>query len=275
MVYDGHVHTPFCPHGTADPFEEYIEKAISLGLKGMTFTEHAPLPYGFTDPTPEQDSGMKSEELLPYFETLKQLQSKYKHQITINIGLEVDYIEEFERETRELLDEWGDYLDDAILSVHFLKNNEKYFCLDFSPEMFEELAEEAGSISKVYEAYYKTVEKAILSDLGVNKPKRIGHLTLIRKFQKKFPVEKTYEETVVHLLDLMKRKHYELDYNGAGFSKPLCKEPYPPAWVINEAVKRNIPLIYGSDAHSVKGMAQGFQQLYLANATTSPSLLKG
>ena len=44
MKRDGHIHTPFCPHGTKDSFEEYIEKALSLGFKEISFTEHAPLP---------------------------------------------------------------------------------------------------------------------------------------------------------------------------------------------------------------------------------------
>ena len=40
------------------PFEEYIEKALSLGIKEISFTEHAPLPEGFMDTTPEKDSAM-------------------------------------------------------------------------------------------------------------------------------------------------------------------------------------------------------------------------
>ena len=28
MKKDGHIHTPFCPHGSTDSFEQYIEKAI-------------------------------------------------------------------------------------------------------------------------------------------------------------------------------------------------------------------------------------------------------
>lgn len=29
---DGHIHTPYCPHGTDDSFEEYVQKAIQVGL---------------------------------------------------------------------------------------------------------------------------------------------------------------------------------------------------------------------------------------------------
>ena len=44
MKRDGHIHTPFCPHGTTDSFETYIEKAIANNFTEITFTEHAPLP---------------------------------------------------------------------------------------------------------------------------------------------------------------------------------------------------------------------------------------
>ena len=55
MKKDGHVHTPFCPHGSKDHFEEYIEKALALGFKEISFTEHAPLPEGFIDTTPTKE----------------------------------------------------------------------------------------------------------------------------------------------------------------------------------------------------------------------------
>jgi len=39
-IKDGHVHSPYCPHGSKDSFELYIESALKLGLKEITFTEH-------------------------------------------------------------------------------------------------------------------------------------------------------------------------------------------------------------------------------------------
>ena len=49
----------------------------------------------------------------------------YKGKIKINCGLEIDYIEGFESEIKETLNQIGSKLDDAILSVHFLKNKSK------------------------------------------------------------------------------------------------------------------------------------------------------
>lgn len=41
LKQDAHLHTPFCPHGTLDPFHSYIEKAMKKGFDSITFTEHA------------------------------------------------------------------------------------------------------------------------------------------------------------------------------------------------------------------------------------------
>ena len=93
LNYDGHIHTPFCPHGSDDPFEAYIERAIALGLTGITFTEHAPLPPSFNDPTPEQDSAMDRHDLPAYITILNKLKEKYNDKIAIHIGLELYYID--------------------------------------------------------------------------------------------------------------------------------------------------------------------------------------
>lgn len=261
MQKDGHVHTPFCPHGTKDKFEEYIEKAISLGIKEISFTEHAPLPEGFVDSTPAQDSGMKIEELDDYFNAIYRLKEKYKEKIIINCGLEVDYIEGFEKETAAFLNQYGDKLDDGILSVHFLQHGDSYDCLDYSPDFFENMIKKYGSIQGIYQNYFRTLLKSVRADLGSHKPRRIGHITLVRKFYRKFPTNYNYYAEVREILREIKIQGYELDYNGAGMNKPLCRETYPSPAIAKEAMMLGIPLVYGSDAHQVKELKQGYDDL--------------
>jgi histidinol-phosphatase (PHP family) len=254
---DGHIHSPYCPHGTKDSFKDYVEKAIVLGFDEISFTEHAPLPEGFIDPTPLQDSSMKLADLYDYFRDIEDLKKEYLGQIKINCGLEVDYIEGFEAEIRQFLDRVGPQLDDAILSVHFLKHEKGYDCMDYSPEVFEHLVSIFGSVETVHRKYYQTVIKSVKADLGPYKPKRIGHITLANKFKKKFPTSAIFEKEIFELLTAVKENGYELDYNGAGTAKPLCREPYPPKWIAEKAIAMNIPLVYGSDAHQAKELAQG------------------
>ncbi|MDF0726439.1 histidinol-phosphatase HisJ [Cytobacillus sp. S13-E01] len=261
MKTDGHIHTPFCPHGTSDLFEEYISEAISRGFDEISFTEHAPLPENFIDPTPDKDSGMDSTRLLEYFSILEKFKKDYASKIKINIGLEIDYIEGYESETKTFLTRYGALLDDTILSVHFLKREDKYYCLDFSPEHFGEMVDIFGSTNAIYEKYFDTLIKSINADLGLYKPKRIGHMTLVHKFQKRFPCSRSFKNEILSALADIKKNNLQIDYNGAGIKKPLCGETYPSAWIINEAAKQKIPLIYGSDAHSVKDLEQGFEYI--------------
>ncbi|WP_096189741.1 histidinol-phosphatase HisJ [Evansella halocellulosilytica] len=261
-IYDGHIHTPFCPHGTNDTFEQYVERAIELGYTEMTFTEHAPLPEKFTDPVPTMDSAMQRKDLARYFQSITKLKEKYHHVIKINAGLELDYIEGFEEETKQFLNEWGNLLDDSILSVHFLRlPNNQYVCLDYSPDCFKYIIEKLGSTSEVYKLYYDTLKKSIVSDLGLYKPKRIGHITLIRKFQKKFPRSMDDSTLIEEILAEMKNERLSLDVNCAGLFKPDCKETYPPESWIEKAKIFGIPLVYGSDAHHSKGLGQGLEKI--------------
>jgi histidinol-phosphatase (PHP family) len=273
MIHDGHIHTPFCPHGTKDSLHQYCEAAIQHQISGITFTEHAPLPHSFFDPTPQKDSGMAWRDLQSYFNEVRAVQAQYKGHLNIYVGLEVDFIEGYEKETTDFLNEYGTLLDDSILSVHFLKVDSEYLCIDYSPDVFKQAADILGSFEAVYKLYYQTVLKSIQADLGPNKPNRIGHLTLVRKFHKRFPVSNRFSTDISLLLTEIKKKGYELDYNGAGFVKPLCKEPYPYTEVINEAIKLHIPLVYGSDAHQVSQLLSGFEELSEKAVLTKPKQL--
>ena len=85
---DGHVHSPYCLHGSKDSFQTYIEKAIASGIEEISFTEHFPLPNGFEDPVKEKDSSMDLESLEKYINELKIIKTFYAGVIKINIGVE-------------------------------------------------------------------------------------------------------------------------------------------------------------------------------------------
>ena len=238
---DAHIHTQYCPHGTNDTIENYIKKAIKLGFKDITFTEHAPLPTNFVDPTPEKDSGMDPHKLISYLDELNTLKEQYKENIHIRIGFEVDYIVGYETETTSFLNIVGPQIDDAILSVHFLKYNDEYTCIDYSEDTFLEFANKLGSVQAVYDLYYETLKQSISADLGKYKPKRIGHPTLIHKFQLAHGESINDDEHIKQVLQLMADNHCELDVNSAGLAKKFCKESYPPLPYIQYAKSLNIP----------------------------------
>jgi len=262
MKWDGHTHSPYCPHGSSDSLRKYIEKAIAEGFTHYSITEHAPLPKNFTDPVPLQDSAMAWENLDSYLHECSQLKKEYAQDIQLLIGFEVDYLLGFEQEIASFLDEVGPYIDDSLLSVHFLKVDYSWACLDYSPELFEQdLIQKLGNVDLVYLLYYQTYLKAVTAELGQFKPKRMGHITLIEKFKKKYPStnKDVWWEQIETILSEIKQRGYQLDYNTAGMLKPLCEDPYPSQDVLRLAKQLKIPFVYGSDSHQAKTVGHHYE----------------
>ncbi|ENH96981.1 histidinol-phosphatase [Gracilibacillus halophilus YIM-C55.5] len=259
---DFHIHTSYCPHGSNDRATDYIEQAIQQGLQEISFTEHAPLPVHFTDPTPEKDSAMDWKDIDAYIEEIQKLKKHYQHKIKINLGFEIDFIQGYEEETRRFLQTYGPIMDDAILSVHMLQTpNDHYVCIDFSRSNFEWIVQEFGSVDQVYQTYYQTLKHAIKADLGMYKPKRIGHITLIEKYRQSFPPQMSYEKTIEDILYVIRQNHLTLDMNTAGLYKEDCGNMYPPIHIIHQAQNLGIGIYPGSDSHESAHIARGFEHL--------------
>ncbi|EUJ31603.1 histidinol-phosphatase HisJ [Listeria cornellensis] len=267
--WDGHTHTEFCPHGSGDRLESMIEKAITLGFTDYSITEHPPMPVAFEEliANPMEDiatAAIRWDQLDTYFKHAHEMKQKYKNQIRIHVGLEVDFLPGFERDTRALLREYGSQMDDSILSLHFMPGTEGWRFIDFSAEDFEAgILQHYGDFAAVQKAYYALIRESLFADLGVAKPKRLGHISLCQKFQGFFTEEETGIKSearlqISQLLKDVKAQEYQLDWNTAGLYKEFCGETYPPLDVAKEARGLGIELVYGSDAHRLADVGRGY-----------------
>lgn len=256
---DGHVHSTYCPHGSNDTLDMYINTALKNGIKEITFTEHMPLPM--EDPSPRKNSALAMKNLEEYLKGIAALKEKVKDKIKVNVGLEVDYIEGYEKETKAILDEYGKYLDDAILSVHIVKFEEEYYQIGNGSDMIGALVKKMGGMDKLYDLYYETMLKSIRADLGKYKPKRIGHPTLVRKYKKDFPNEKYNIKLLETILKEMKKDNYEVDLNTSGLRREKCGEVHPQGVFLDLCLKYNIPMVLGSDSHSSKYVGVEFEKV--------------
>lgn len=261
---DAHTHTEYCPHGSGEYAEEMILRAIELGYENYSITEHAPFPERFireSDVRYNYDLStfnLKISDIDFYLKDMHKLKEKYKNDIQIKVGFEVDYIEGYETEIRDFLDEYHNYIDDSIISVHFLEGNGGLRAVDFCPDDFKEgILDYYGSFKYVETAYFKTIENLINADLGKYKPRRIGHITLYRKFQNyDFKIEDKIQRAIIpeNIIELLLEKNMQLDYNLSGYKKPYLKDSYPPSYLLEDLIKRGVSLVPGSDAHSSKDL---------------------
>lgn len=108
--FNMHTHTYRCKHATGTD-EEYVLSAIKGGIKTLGFSDHAFFPNIVHE-------GMRGDysELDGYISSINELKRKYKKEVDIKLGFEIEYQEKFYSFYRFLLKEKG--FDFLILGQH-------------------------------------------------------------------------------------------------------------------------------------------------------------
>jgi histidinol-phosphatase (PHP family) len=240
MRVDLHNHTTLCNHAVGTT-EEYIKKAIDLGIDIYGFSDHAPCKNKF-DPKYRMDINSKKS----YENDILFLKDKYKKDIKILLGYEVDFVE-------------GDYIYDEILngknidyligSVHFIPQFDSKYSLFNSnfwgfdnPEFIDQY--QSKDITKIWEDYFQAVYCMVKS----NKFDIVGHLDLIKVFG--FFPKKDIKSIAYKTLKEIKKSNMVLEINPAGLRKTV-KEQYPSKQLLELAYELDIPITFGSDAHKL------------------------
>ena len=217
--------------------EEYLRKAIELGIDVFGYSEHAPMKNfedGYRLVLEKQDF---------YQNTVLELKEKYKKQIDVVLGYEVDYIE-------------GDYLLDGIInapvdyligSVHYLDK----WGFD-NPEFIGEY--EKRDIDTIWEEYFKAMQNMARSghfDI-------VGHFDLMKVFN--FLPKKNMKELCFEALKEIKKADMVIELNSSGLRKEV-KEQYPSQEILQLAYQLKIPITFGSDAHKVEQIGLFYEEV--------------
>ena len=234
MRIDLHNHTSRCNHaeGTID---EYIIRAIELGIDIYGFSEHAPMDF-------DSHYRLGFDEMQEYTNDILNLKEKYKNEIEILLGYEVDYLKGHMDE--RVLASKVDYL---IGSVHFLDK----WGFD-NPEFIGGWKER--DINDIWQEYFDAIEA--MAKTGYFNI--VGHLDLIKVF--KFMPTKDIRVLAKNALLAIKKSGMVLELNGAGLRKPI-KEIYPSEMLLEVAYEMNIPITFSSDAHAVEQVGFGYHEV--------------
>ncbi|MBQ7867290.1 MAG: histidinol-phosphatase [Clostridia bacterium] len=116
MIANYHTHTWRCGHATGTE-EEYVQNAISRGLKTLGFSDHSPyvFPEGYYS-----NFRMKPEQTAEYAAVINDLRDRYSNVIDIHLGVELEYYPDCFADTISHLKGHG--VEYAILGAHFMGN---------------------------------------------------------------------------------------------------------------------------------------------------------
>jgi len=234
MRIDLHNHTIRCNHATGT-IDEYIQKAIELGIDIYGFSEHAPMDF---DPYYR----LSFEDMDIYEDEVLRAKRVYQDKIQIVLGYEVDYLKGY-IDDRVIYNKRVDYL---IGSVHFLDK----WGFD-NPEFIGEYKNR--DIDDIWQEYFGAIEA--MAKIGYFDI--VGHLDLIKVF--KYLPKKDIRVIAKNALKAIKEANMVIELNGAGLRKPI-KEVYPSQNLLEVAYELNIPITFSSDAHSVEQVGFGYNE---------------
>jgi histidinol-phosphatase (PHP family) len=235
MKIDIHNHTTRCNHATGT-IDEYIERAIELGIDIYGFSEHAPMDY-------DEGYRVSFEDMGDYENDIKEAKEKYHDQIDIRLGYEVDWLPGHMDE--RVLNADVDYL---IGSVHFLDE----WGFD-NPEFIGEWR--GRDVTRIWQNYFDTIRAMAESGLF----DIAGHFDLIKIFGHMPDVD--IASIARPSLEAIKNAGMVLEINTAGLRKPV-QEIYPSADILQEAYQLEIPVTFGSDAHALDQVGAGLDGAY-------------
>lgn len=229
--FDYHMHTLFSDGKNSH--EEMVEAAIEKGFFEIGFTDH----FCIKQPC---SWAMGEDGLQQMVNKLEELQVKYREQIRILLGVEVDYFPDKEEEIARELEKYP--FDYVLGSVHFLDN----WNYDSDRSRYSEFSNDY-----LYRWYFAELQKAASSGLFDT----MAHPDLIKKFQV-WP-ESTQNGLFRQTAEVFAKSEVAFEVNTSGIDRP-CGEFFPGKEFLTELFKADVPVTLGSDSHKAEQIGRYF-----------------
>lgn len=237
-----HTHTTYCD-GKNTP-EEMVLAAIRLGMTAIGFSGHSYSKYELY--------GMKPETCAAYRAEVLQLKEKYRKEITILLGIELDA-------TSDPLDYPYDYV---IGSIHGFFKDGHYLCVDESEEtMLRSVTNHYQGDYYAYAAdYYRTLADTVLK----HDPTFIGHFDLVTKFNEGWKYfdesHPRYQKAALDALNTLIKSGKPFEINTGAISRGYRTTPYPAPFILKAIHALGGKIILSGDSHACDGLLCGYEK---------------
>ena len=233
---DYHTHNQRCKHAQGEPVD-YALAAKKNGVPTLACTDHAPTP----DDQFDLIHRMTWAEYDSYRDAVEHARSA--SEVDVLYGVEADYYEGCEKVLGQLIDR--EPFDVVLGSVHYLD----YWKYDNPEDRSLWRDEEPINIWTLYFQHIQRMAKTGLYNIA-------SHLDLPKKFGQRLP-EKQLREVALPALDSIKESGMAIEINTSGLIHPIG-EMYPSPELLSWACDRQIPLTFGSDAHTPNRVGANF-----------------
>lgn len=234
-MYDSHMHSPLCKHARG-PLSAYAERAERVGLRGITFTCHSPMPAGW-------DSALRMSlpQLPQYVEMVERTRDDFAGRVDVRLGMESDYFPGLEAWIEELHDR-ADF-SYILGSVHALTKEYKAKYLNGSTRLEYE--------KSYFENLANAAEAGLYDCLSHPDVVKIAH-------PKQYDVA-DHMDTIRRVLDRIAATGIAMELNTSGLNKAY-REMNPGAEMLTEMALRGIPVVIGSDSHDAHRVGADFDK---------------
>jgi histidinol-phosphatase (PHP family) len=257
VLEDFHTHNRACHHASGE-IEDYIKQAIKFKLRTIGISDH--FPYEFLEDIeriPYEEYAITLPEIDNYLTTSEGLREKYKEEITVRIGFEIDYFKNQEPALNIYLTPIKNKLDFILGAIHILNFFDGKGAWGFDDSRFRKDYEHYG-VDTVYLFYYQSLQKMVNSDIFDFDI--IAHFDLPKKFNDMPTNKEAVYNVMMKTLEQIKKKGVTMEINTGGLRKD-CKEQYPSIEIIKEMFSLDIPVLLGSDAHKPEEIAWEFGKM--------------
>lgn len=251
MLADYHIHTPYCGHAHGKIIQ-YVESAIRSGLHEIGFADHLGRYYlSKSQKRRYWDWGMDEKYVARYFSELSDLQEIFSREISIKIGLEIDYIEGAEELLEPIISNYK--LDFILCSIHCIPR--------FSWEHVSSFSRNTDTLA-IYKEYFRLARSALNS----SQCDSLAHLDFIWRHVA-YPLSahddilKEIAETVYTAARL--NRCIEINANGYIWSRSqsLAESFDPFMFLLDQIQLYNVPVTLGSDAHEPMMVGKAFEDI--------------
>lgn len=247
ITADLHTHT-VASHGTADA-ARMLASARAAGLTWFGFSEHSPLPAGFSC---KLYTGDLAREFPRYAAEVQRLRESAGDGPRILLGMELDWLPSRLAHMRELVTAWP--FDHVLGSLHYLDGMSVGRADNWGPGVSRE---ERFTRFAAYFYEMAAMTRSGLIDVASHPDfiKLRAHddfRAWLGSAESRAPLEAA--------LTALAESGTAMEVSAAGLRQPFA-EPYPAPAIMRLAAGAGVDICFGSDAHAEAEVARDFDRL--------------